>query len=49
MSIYDKLGAKLASAVGLVYFASAGRMEGSILSDCLIVAIGLFFPFAHKA
>lgn len=39
-----KLGAKLAGGVRLVYFASADRMERSILCGSLITTIGLFFP-----
>lgn len=45
MAIHGKLGAKLASGVGLVYFASANnRMERSILRASLIITIGLVFP-----
>lgn len=44
MAIHGKLGAKLASDVGPVYFASADRMERSILCGGLIMAISLFFP-----
>lgn len=47
--IHGKLGAKLASGVGLVYFASADRMERSILCGGLIMTIGLFFSSADKA
>lgn len=43
VAIHDKLGAKLASGVGLVYLASADRMWRSILCGSLIMTIGLFF------
>lgn len=43
MGVHGKLGAKLASAVGLVHFASADRMERSISCGSVLMPIGLSF------